>query len=105
MTQCRYSDLNQDSSGKIVSGPSGSGVGIITTLLMVVATVIVVVKAVSKKQILARGPRCWTVGGTFARRLSDLAATTARRRTGIVLCYRVVEAVGLACEVVLDHER
>lgn len=43
---CRYSDLNQSASGQIKSGPSGSGVGIITTLLMSVATMVVVVKAV-----------------------------------------------------------
>ncbi|CAM9482552.1 unnamed protein product [Scytosiphon promiscuus] len=44
-----YSDLNQSSSGQIVSGPSGSGVGIITTLLMAVATLVVIVKAVRKQ--------------------------------------------------------
>lgn len=42
----RYSDLNQTSSGTIESGPSGSGVGIITTLLMAIATLVVIVKAV-----------------------------------------------------------
>ncbi|CAM9683513.1 unnamed protein product [Pylaiella littoralis] len=41
-----YSDLNQDSSGQIKSGPSGSGVGIITTLLMAVASLVVIVKAI-----------------------------------------------------------
>ncbi|CAN0393656.1 unnamed protein product [Ectocarpus sp. 13 AM-2016] len=41
-----YSDLNQDSSGQIKSGPSGSGVGIITTLLMTIGTLVVVVKAI-----------------------------------------------------------
>ncbi|CBJ28103.1 conserved unknown protein [Ectocarpus siliculosus] len=41
-----YSDLNQDSSGQIKSGPSGSGVGIITTLLMAVGTLVVVAKAI-----------------------------------------------------------
>lgn len=40
-----YSDLNQSAGGQIKSGPSGSGVGIITTLLMAVASVVVVVKA------------------------------------------------------------
>lgn len=49
---CRYSDLNQSASGQIVSGPSGSGVGIITTLLMCVATVVVVIKAVSEALVL-----------------------------------------------------
>ncbi|CAN0332341.1 unnamed protein product [Hapterophycus canaliculatus] len=41
-----YSDLNQNGSGQIRSGPSGSGVGIISTLLMAVATLVVIVKAV-----------------------------------------------------------
>eukprot|EP00903_Cladosiphon_okamuranus_P017083 g15742.t1 len=41
-----YSDLNQSASGQIKSGPSGSGVGIITTLLMCIATVVVVIKAI-----------------------------------------------------------
>lgn len=43
----RYTDLNQDENGQIKSGPSGSGVGIITTLLMASATVIVFMKYVS----------------------------------------------------------
>lgn len=42
----RYTDLNQDSSGKIVSGPSGSGVGIVTTLLMAFSSFVVALKAV-----------------------------------------------------------
>lgn len=51
---CRYSDLNQSASGQIKSGPSGSGVGIITTLLMAVATLVVVVKAVRNPGVLSR---------------------------------------------------
>ncbi len=40
-----YSDLNQSAGGQIKSGPSGSGVGIITVLLMSVASVVVMIKA------------------------------------------------------------
>ncbi|CAM9370182.1 unnamed protein product [Discosporangium mesarthrocarpum] len=42
-----YSDLSQNSSGGIPSGPAGSGVGIVTGLLMALGTCIVAVKAVS----------------------------------------------------------
>lgn len=43
----RYSDLNQSANGNIKSGPSGSGAGIVTAMLMSLATFIVVLKAVS----------------------------------------------------------
>ncbi|CAM9675135.1 unnamed protein product, partial [Choristocarpus tenellus] len=41
-----YSDLNQDSSGSLQSGPSGSGVGIVSGLLMSIGTLVIIFKAV-----------------------------------------------------------
>lgn len=52
----RYSDLNQSSGGQIKSGPSGSGVGIITALLMAVSSLVVVVKAVRVSYVIRAPP-------------------------------------------------
>ena len=95
----RYSDLEQSSVGQIKSGPSGSGVGIITTLLMAVASLVVVIKAVrasymscAPQYVLAHDPTEFIlpqrdrdfdgVSGAVTRRSSPCGAggwCTARR--------------------------
>ncbi|CAM9827303.1 unnamed protein product [Ascophyllum nodosum] len=59
-----YSDLNQDGFGQIKSGPSGSGVGIITTLLCAAATIIVILKYVSPvvESVITRRKPCAVLG-------------------------------------------
>lgn len=48
----QYTDDNQDENGAIPSGPNGSGVGIITSVLCILATILWFLRAVS-------APRCF----------------------------------------------